>query len=132
MKRKSLFVVVLLALGSFSACEKDVNDVITMKVEPEIVTKDTPINLVIENHTNKKLGMACSISMEYFDNGNWIYVDIDIPYYYMLCCLLPKEKREGSSYISDFGLEKLGRYRIAKVFYYNKKEYKVYAEFEIK
>ena len=145
MKKEILLIAVILLNIAvfFPSCEKDTDKIITMKVEPKIVTKDTPVKLIIENHTHKKFSYGKIFYLEYFDNENWINVQlqdlVDENWINTLPCfnftkelltLSPKEKKE--CLFNTAYLDNLGRYRIVKNFKHNRKEYTVYAEFEIK
>jgi hypothetical protein len=136
MERKNLLIAVLLVIaGSFFACEKEIDKVITMKVSPNvIILEDTmSINLNIENHTNKRFSYGHGCSLEYFYNGNWIQTQFNMWIITYELLHLPSKGKVGHSYHVYF--DKPGRYRIIKKFdayYHTRREYVVYAEVEIK
>ena len=144
MKIKFFTVILLIFTVFFSSCERDMDKIITMKVEPKLATKDSPIiNLIIENQTNKRFSYGKAFSLEYFDNGNWINIPFEdfvdenwinthpcFNFTKELLVLESKDKKEcpfNTSFFNNFG-----RYRIVKKFTHDKKEYIVYADFELK
>ena len=135
MRKEILAIAILLVTaGVFSACEKDIDDIITMKVSPNVITLEntTSVTLSIENHTNKRFSYGHDCSSEYFYNGNWIQMQFDMWFITYLPLHLPSKGKVAHSYHVYF--DKPGRYRIIKKFdaYYTKREYIVYTEFEVK
>ena len=134
MKKIIFTTIVLIFLGSFSACEKDIDNIITMRVSPNVImSKDTTsINLIIENHTNRDFNYGHGYSLEYFYNGDWNQASsgglLGLITYELL--YLPAKKQSIRPDSAYFDIP--GRYRIIKNFQSHRKKYIVYAEFEVK
>ncbi len=88
-----LAALLLVLLGSLGSCEEeerkayltkdgrfdiDESHFVTMRVEPESGFVDSPVELIIENHTAGVLTLGTAFSLEYFDKDSWTEIQLDI------------------------------------------------------
>jgi len=141
MRKEILVIAILLVTaGIFSACEKDMNNIITMKVSPESGFSNSFEKgiLIIENQTKKTFSYDGFFSLEYFDKENWTHIrEVCFDPTMIGKYLLPKAVIERPTCLSEQDLSISGRYRIAMKFTHSKnigngRNYIVYAVFEIK
>ena len=152
----------LILAGCFSACKEkeddtmkeystkegrfDINETefVRMYFSPESGYIDSPVNLIIENHTKGVLTYGYDFSLEYANGTNWIPIELDEEFLIIELVLLSGETREGEfnfSFIEEYNNGKKGKYRIIKYFsvcydFPNNSEidpcFNLYIEFEIK
>ena len=155
--KRTFFIVTAILLGFFSACKEneestrkvysikegrvDVteDEFVTMHVFPEDVFVNSPIKLIIENYSKGGLLYGQAYSLEYFDNGNWTEIQLDINFETVGYVLNEAETVEEQFYVPEVYFQRLGKYRIVKSFslYPNfpfeiDRMFDLYAEFEIK
>jgi len=124
--------------------EIEKKDYIAMCVLPREVTINSENYLRIENHTRNILGYGHDFSLEYFDENNWVSIQLDILWEHILLGIDPGkslgEKVDCFSLIKKYNDSKNGKYRIHKHISLAKDDrmlthigsYHLYAEFEIK
>ena len=157
--RKEIFITILLLI--LVGCNKynednficdcgeveiDKKEYIAMCVIPQEVTANTVNNLRIENHTKKDMSFGTGFSLEYLNENNWIPIDLSITLNdgsilvseLILLWVNAGETKENVVRLNLYWLAKnynnsqKGKYRIIKKVDIDKKEYTLYAEFEIK
>ncbi|MCL2327052.1 MAG: hypothetical protein FWC39_00920 [Bacteroidetes bacterium] len=156
--KKNIFIIsafLLIFTGIFSACKEkedirktysskegrfDINETefVRMYYSPESGFLDSPVEFIIENHTNGVLHYGTEFSLEYFDKGNWTEVKLDIQFSQMLLGLSAGEIDKRMPNYLSYGKKK-GKYRYVKDFSvsYNPSVadvicFDLYTEFEIK
>jgi len=137
MKKIFNFLLFSFCILLFCGCEKDIDNIITMRVSPNVImSKDTtPVDIIIENHTNRVFSYGHGYYLEYFYNGDWNQASSGVLLgeliTYEMLYLQAKTKGMLQSYNAYF--DRPGRYRIRKDFQsHHNKKYIVYAEFEVK
>ncbi|GHV55987.1 hypothetical protein FACS1894182_01600 [Bacteroidia bacterium] len=145
---KKLFIVCIIVIGTTS-CESKYNsddiipyecgnveigenEFVSMQVLPEQVSTDSPVKLIIENHTKEDMTYSAVFSLEYFNGRDWISIPLDIMFPTIGCLLKAGETAEDP--IDLFTKKqnyKKGKYRINKRVTLDK-TYHLCAEFEMK
>ena len=114
-------------------------------VVPHKVTKDSENRLIIKNHTKRVVRWSSPFSLEYFDEDEWIPIELknafwcEVPY-----SLLPGETRGDCTFftndllyslVKEYNNSKKGKYRISRnysVYHIEIFSFKVYVEFIVK
>ena len=145
----------LIFVGSFSACEENEdtktysakegrfeineNEFALMRLSPENGSINSLIFLIIENHTKVALIHGQEYSLEYFDKGKWIEIQLDFGFQMIGYILNSGETFETQFNLSQKYFKRMGTYRIIKNFkVYSDFPFEIldsvnlYAEFEIK
>ena len=151
-----LFIVITSCIAS---CYKESNflcdcgkieinkkEYIAMCIIPEEVTANSKNYLRIENHTKNIMNYLADFSMEYFNENNWVPIDLGITLdggtifitETNINVVLAGETEENEIRLSFYWLIEnynnslKGRYRISKTVAVDKKNYGLVAEFEVK
>lgn len=159
MKKITLFftlAILLILAGISSACNKDtkkaystkegrfdVNETefVKMYFSPENGFINSPVELIIENHTEGVLSYGHAFSFEYFDKGNWTELPLDLNFPDNLLGLLAGETSKGQfnlSLIEEYNNGKKGKYRYVKRFDFfydcplDVTVFTLYTEFEVR
>ncbi|MDR0872263.1 MAG: hypothetical protein LBN27_02195 [Prevotellaceae bacterium] len=106
------------------------NEFISMKVQPEKVSVNSQIKLIIENHTKEDMIYDNVFSLEYFNGSSWETMKLDINFEDIGYILKSEKTAEQQIYLSAEDYDyKAGKYRINKNIS-NDKNYNLCAEFE--
>ncbi|MDR2908212.1 MAG: hypothetical protein LBU91_09530 [Bacteroidales bacterium] len=151
--------VLLMLAGIFCSCKEkektskvysttegkvDINETEFVKLyfSPESGSINSPVELILGNHTEGVLTFGQAFSLEYFDDENWTEVQLDINFEDIGLSLEAGGIRKGMfnlSLIDEYNNGKKGKYRYVKKFglsykfpFVTGETFPLYAEFEIK
>jgi len=117
----------VIPVNSCDLVEINEEEYLKMCVVPERFHKDSTFLLIIENHTQKDMGMGTYYSVEYFNGTSWEPINLNVMFTLPYITLVPEKKYETKVNLSRSDIYATGKHRIIK----EVGKHFLYAEFEI-